>query len=73
MNYSELLKGSSTGQKAPHTSVDACYKVNGKLSNAIICEDMLDGVTQSQEVKNYLVEHAKDLGFSPEEALKYWG
>jgi hypothetical protein len=72
MKFSDLLKGSSGGKPSPQ-SIDACAMVNGKLSNAQICDDMLEGEKDSPEVTKYLIENAITMGFTPEQAQKYWG
>ncbi len=53
--------------------VDACCMVNGKLSNAEICEQMLEDGKVDPEVTAQMVAKAKEMGFSDEDALRYWG
>ena len=53
--------------------VDVCCMVNGRLSNAEICEQMLEDEKESPEVSAYMIKLAIEMGFSEEEALRYWG
>ena len=53
--------------------VDVCCMVNGKLSNAEICEQMLEDEKDSPEVTAYMVKMAMEMGFSREDAVRYWG
>ena len=53
--------------------VDAFAMVNGKPSNQQICEEMLEGEKDSPEATAYIRQLAQDIGFSEEEAKKFWG
>lgn len=71
MKFSKLL--SSKGDTSTPSGDDIFCMVNGKPSNAEICEQMLDGEKADPEVTSFMVEKAKELGFSEEDAKKFWG
>ena len=74
MEFSRILgQKSDSGDKATPRDVDAFAMVNGKPSNALICEEMLEGEKASPEVTAHMVKLAKELGFSDAEAQQYWG
>lgn len=58
--------------KAPKCDDIFCM-VNGKPSNASLCEQMLEGEKDSPEVTAFMINLAKSMGFSDEEAQLYWG
>lgn len=72
MTFSTILKGTVSG-KAPNTSTDVYTMVNGKPSNAEIMDQMLEGGTVSPKVTKYLVDSAITMGFTKEQATKFWG
>ena len=47
--------------------------VNGKPSNREICEEMLEGEMDSPEARAYTIGLAKEIGFTEEEAVQFFG
>ena len=71
MKFSTILKVSCMSSEMK--GVDVFCKVNGKPTNADICDQMLEGEKQDPEVTAGVVALAKEIGFSDEDAKKYWG
>lgn len=69
MNFKQILT-----QKAPSTQgPDACADNNGAVSNAAICEDLLDTV-ESKSYVDASKQRAMDSGlYTPEEIAYLWG
>jgi hypothetical protein len=73
MNFAKLLatKQNSNGKPLAE-SVDVFTMVDGKPSNAAICDDMLDNELPSKEAIAYLQQSAVDMGFTKEQSEKFW-
>ena len=72
MNFGQILTGITKAVK-PTKPVDAYALVNGKLSNEAICDNMLEGGSESPEVLKYMQSLGQDLGFSDSDSQLFWG
>ena len=69
MNFRDLLVKKAPSTEAP----DACADNNGAVSNAAICEELLDTVESKQYV-DASKQRAMDSGlYTPEEIEYLWG